>query len=72
MRIQKVLLEGDLNQLCYRPVLINTGPDPLGKHKEPMTAFNVGPSSAHLNGVSLAANDGPLLVVFRSTLPLKK
>ena len=56
--------------------LSNTGPDPLQNHKATKPAFNVGPPSAHqrnakchLNGISLAADDGPLIVVFGSSLP---
>ena len=34
--------------------LSKSGPDPLKNHKATKPAFNVGKSSAHLNGVSLA------------------
>ena len=47
--------------------LINTGSDPLKNHKATRPAFNVGPSSARQgNG---RTDDGPLNVVFGSSLP---
>ena len=50
MRIQNVLSEGgDLNQICPQQYC----PDPLVNHEDTITAFNVGPPLAHLNGVSL-------------------
>ena len=42
--------------------LSNTGPDPLKNHKAAKPAFNVGPTSAH--------DDGPLIMVCRSSLQL--
>ena len=45
-------------------VFSNTGPDPLQGRKAAKPAFNVGPSS-----VRLRADDGPLIVVFGSSLP---
>ena len=55
--------------------LSNTGPDPLENHKATMPAFYVGPTSARQrNAIKMAfrwrANDGPLIVVFESSLPL--
>ena len=59
--------------------LTNTSPDPLKNHIATKPAANVGPSSTrHRNAILMAfrwwANDGPLLVVFGSSLPssLKK
>ena len=56
--------------------LSNTGRDPLKNHKAAKPAFNVGPSLARqgnaINGVSLAANDDPLLVLFGTFFPLSK
>ena len=54
--------------------LSNTGPDPLKNHKATKPVFNVGPPSAHQrNTIEMAfrwqANDGPLIVVFGSSLP---
>ena len=54
--------------------LSNSGPDPLKNHNAPEPAFNVGPSSVcqrnnHLRGISLRADDGPLIVVFGSSHP---
>ena len=53
--------------------LSNTGLDPLKNHKATELAFNVGQSSARQrNAISMAfrwhADDGPLLVVFGSSL----
>ena len=57
--------------------LCNTGPDPLKNHKATKPEFNVGPSSARQrNAILMAfrwgADDGPLLVVFGSSLPSSK
>ena len=54
--------------------LSNTGPDLLKIHKVTKPTFNVGPSSArHRNAIKMAfrwrADDGPLLVLFGSSLP---
>ena len=54
--------------------LSNIGPDPLKYHKATKTTFNVGPSSAlQRNAILMAfrwhAADGPLIVVFGSSLP---
>ena len=54
--------------------LINTGLDPMENHKGTETTFNIGPPSARQrNAIKMAfrwwADDGPLLVVFGSTLP---
>ena len=51
----------------------NTGPEPLKNHKATKPAFNVGPSSARQrDAISMAfrsrADDGPLLVLFESSL----
>ena len=53
---------------------INTGPDPLKKHKATKPAFNVWPPSARQrNAIQMAfrwrADDGPFIVVFGSFLP---
>ena len=48
----------------------NTGPDPPDNHKAIKPAFNAGPAKRHLNGVSLAADDSKLIMVFESSLPL--
>ena len=50
--------------------LSNTSPDPLENQKATKPAFNVGPSSAGQCTVSflLAGHDGPLIVVFGSSL----
>ena len=54
--------------------LSNTGPDPLKNHKATKPSFNVGPSLAcQRNAIQMAfrwqADDGPLLVLFGSSLP---
>ena len=54
--------------------LSNTSPDPLKNYKATKPAFNVGSSSTHQrNAIKIAfrwrADDGPLLVVIRSSLP---
>ena len=54
-----------------------TGPDPLKNHKTTKPTFNVGPSSAcQRNAIKMAfrwrADDGPLLVLFGSSLSLHK
>ena len=50
--------------------LSNTGPDPLKNYKAAKPAFNVGPSSARQrNAIKRRADDGPLIVVFGSSLP---
>ena len=55
--------------------LSNTGPDSFKNHKATKPAFNVGLSLARQrNAIEMAfrwrADDGPLIVVFRSFLPL--
>ena len=55
--------------------LSNTSPDPLKNQKATMPAFNVGPSSARSqNAIKMAfrgrADDGPLIVLFCSTIPI--
>ena len=55
--------------------LSNTGPDPMKNHKATKPVLNVRPSSVHqLNPIYMAfcwwADDGPLIVVFRSSLPI--
>ena len=51
----------------------NTGPDPPGKsllsNQHLMFGHHRHTSEAPFNGVSLAADDGPLIVVFGSSLP---
>ena len=54
--------------------LNNTGPDPLKNHKATKSAFNIGPSTAHMrNAILMAfhwhADDISLLVVIGSPLP---
>ena len=54
--------------------LCNNGPDPLKNHKATKPVFNVGQSSARKrNAILMAfcwlADDGPLIVVFGSSLP---
>ena len=54
--------------------LSNSGPDPLKHYEAIEPAFNVGPSSARKrNAILIAfrwrADDGPLIVVFRSSHP---
>ena len=55
--------------------LSNTSPNSLKNYKATKPAFHVGPSSAHQrNAIKMAfrwrANDGPLLVLIGSSLPL--
>ena len=55
--------------------LSNTGPDPLKNHKATKPALNVRPSLVHQrNPIYMAfcwwADDGPLIVVFQSSLPI--
>ena len=55
--------------------LSNNGPDSLKNHKATKPAFNVWPSSARQrNAIAFRwrANDGPLLVLFGSSLPSSK
>ena len=56
-------------------LLSNTGPDHLKNHKATKRALNVGLSSGtsakrHLMAICWWADDGPLIVVFGSFLPL--
>ena len=50
-----------------------TGPDPMKITKLPSQHSMLGiigtPAKRHLNGVPLAADDGPFIVVFGSSLP---
>ena len=50
--------------------LSNTGSDPLKNHKTTEPAFHVGPSSARQRNMAFPwrADDGPLIVVFHSSL----
>ena len=55
--------------------LCNTGPDPLKNHQATKPAFNVGQSSAHQrNSIKMVfswlADDGPIIAVFVSSIPL--
>ena len=50
--------------------LSNTCPDPLKNHKDTEPSFNVGTSSAHQR--KWRADDGPLLVLFGSSLSSSK
>ena len=45
--------------------LSNTSPDPLKNHKATKLGHHRPTSEMPLNGVLLAGNDGPLLVLFR-------
>ena len=58
----------------FLAVLRHTGPESLKNHKATKPAFNVEPSSGtpakrNSNGVSLAGNDVPLIVLFGPFLP---
>ena len=46
--------------------LSKTGPDPLKNYKATKPVFLVGPSSAHH---LMVADDGPFIVIFRSSFP---
>ena len=74
-RIQKEDRSGPPTLENYRAIgfLSNTGPDALNKHKATKPAI-VGPTSARQQNANLMAfcrqfDDGPLLMVFGSSLP---
>ena len=52
------------NQKKHIGFLSKTGPDPLKNHKTTKPAFKIGPLAFRWR-----AEDGPLILVFRSSLP---